>query len=74
MRERVIDRERPPFDPLLETLPLDELHRDEGLPLVLADLVYRADVGMIERGGRLRLVIEARLRVGVARELAAGGT
>ena len=38
-RERLIDRERPPLDPILETLPLNELHRDERLTLVLVDLV-----------------------------------
>ena len=67
--ERLIDRERPPVDPLLEALPLDELHRDEGLPLVLVDLVYRADIGMVERGGGLRLVHEAGLGLLVAGEL-----
>ena len=66
----VIDRERPPVGPLLEALPFDEFHRYEGLSLVLADLVYRADVRMIERGSRLRLANEARLGIRVPRELA----
>jgi hypothetical protein len=37
----------------------DELHREEVLPLVFADLVDRDDVGMIEVGCDLRLGPEA---------------
>ena len=36
----------------IEGLAVNELHRDEGASLNLADLVNRANVGMVERGGR----------------------
>ena len=38
-------------EPRVERLSLDELHRDVGLAVRLADFVDRADVRMVERGG-----------------------
>jgi hypothetical protein len=40
-------------------MPVNELHDEVGSPIVLADIVQSADVRMIERGGGLRLTLEA---------------
>jgi hypothetical protein len=63
------DLERPLPDPLGERLPLEELHRDEVLPLVLLDRVDRADAGVVELRGRLGLALEALERRRVLRQL-----
>ena len=44
---------------LAEALPLDELHGDPGVAVVLADLVDRDDVRVVEGRGGARLVLEA---------------
>ena len=45
--------ERPPAQVLAEGLAFEQLHRDEGPTVNLADLVDGADVGVIERRGGL---------------------
>ena len=62
--ERLVDLERPPADAVLQALPLDVLHRHEEAPVRFVDLVNDADVGMAERGRRLRLMEKARLLLG----------
>ena len=52
-----------------EAAALDQLHAEVMLALVLADLVDRHDVGMIEIGRGLRLGVEA-LHVGGGGQLA----
>ena len=47
------------MDPLAERLAAQQLHRDVVMTLVLADVVDRADVGVIERGRGARLAPEA---------------
>src|SRR5262249_40657242 len=42
-----------------QCLPFQQLHSDEGLTLVLVDVVNRADVGMIERTRSPRLALKA---------------
>jgi hypothetical protein len=56
-------------DPLLQRLPLHPLHRDEGVALVLADLVDHADAGVVEGGGGAGLALEALAGLGVAGQL-----
>ena len=52
-----------PSEQLLEGLALDELHHDVGEPVLLAHVVDRADVG----------VLQGRAQAGLALEAAAGG-
>ena len=47
-------------EPLAERLPFDVLHRDVVLAVSgLAERVDRADVGVVEGGGRARFLLEA---------------
>ena len=74
MIDREADRERPPADLVGERPPFEQLHRDEGPAVVLADLVDGADVRMVERRRRPRLAREpieraARLPDHVGQEL-----
>ncbi len=55
----LVQRQRPPLDPLLERLAVVVRHHEVELAVVgLVDLVDRADVGMVERRGGLRLLQE----------------
>jgi hypothetical protein len=60
---------RSPVDAMLERLALEQLHDDEVLVLVLADVVDRADVRMIQSRGRLRLALKALDGHGIARQI-----
>ncbi len=51
----VVELERPRPETVPQRLALEQFHRDEGLALVLVDVVDRADVGVLERGGGPRL-------------------
>ncbi len=44
-------------------MPVQKLHGDEGLAVLLADFVDGADVGMVQSGGGLRFALEARQRL-----------
>ncbi len=59
--------EGPPGDAVLERLAFQKLHHDEGLPLVLVDVVDGADAGVVEGRGGPGLALEALLGL-VARE------
>src|SRR6201984_3846645 len=52
-------------DPVLERQPIQKLHHDEGLAILLPDFIDRADVGMVERRGRLCFPLEASQRLWV---------
>src|SRR5262249_62331117 len=41
-------------DAVLQRLAFQKLHGDEGLAILLVDVVTGADVGMVQRRGRLR--------------------
>src|SRR5262249_32030034 len=45
-------------DPMLERLPFEELHDDEGLPLVLPDVMNGADIGMVKCRSSPSLALE----------------
>ena len=61
----------PFFEPLGERLAAEVLHHEERLPVVLPDVVQRADVGVLEGGDGTGLALEAGTRVGS--EANAGG-
>src|SRR5215813_10213707 len=45
-------------NPVLEGLPLQILHGDEGLAFILADLVDGTDMGMVQSGGGARFALK----------------
>lgn len=55
----LLGEERPPSDPVLQRLPMQQLQHDEALTFVVTDVVDDADVGMFERGGGPSLPFEA---------------
>ena len=57
--ERGLEVERLALQPGGQRLALDVLHGDEAVPVRIADVIYGADVGMVERRGRLRLAQQA---------------
>ncbi len=63
--QRLSEGERTGHEPVAERLPFDELHHDEVASRVLVDVVDRADVRVLERGGGARLTAQTlqRLRV-----------
>ncbi len=54
---------------MLERDAIQEFHGDEGMSLVLTDVVDGADVGMIQGRGSLRLALEAAQRLQVAHDV-----
>ena len=44
---------------MLQRQPVQKFHGDECLPVLLANVMDRADVGMIQGGSRLRFTLEA---------------
>ena len=55
-------------DHVLERDPIQEFHDEKGASIFLADVVNRADVGMIERGGGLGFASESFERLAVLGE------
>src|ERR1035437_9646085 len=56
--EHRLDLQRFAIDPVPERLPFQQLHRDEGSPIGLVNLVDRADVRMVQRGRSLGFPLE----------------
>ena len=56
--EQVVHLDRTPIDAVLERLAVEKFHGDEGLAVLLADVVNGADVRMIQRGGGLGFALE----------------
>ncbi len=67
--EQRVQRQRSRADPLLQRRPLEILHHDERPPVLLADVVDRADIRVIQRGGRPRFAREPGQRCWILREL-----
>ena len=57
--EQHIRVQRPPRDAVFKRSALQKLHRDKGLLATFANIVDRADVGMIEGGGSASFTPEA---------------
>ena len=52
-------------DEMLQRHPVEKLHDQEGVAILLPNFMNSADIGMIESGSRLRLPLEARQGWGV---------
>ena len=57
--EHHIDRQRSAVDPAAERAALEQLHHEKRQAVVLADVVHRADVRVIQRGRRARLALKS---------------
>ena len=68
-RQQRFHLQRTPSDPLPQRHAIQKLHGDEGSPVVLADFVNRADVGMVQRRRRPRLAPKALQRQRFARRI-----
>jgi hypothetical protein len=62
----LFERKRPALQAIGERLAFDQLHDDVVQPVVVTDVVQRADVRMIQRRDRLRFTIEAGMKLRVA--------
>jgi hypothetical protein len=51
---------------MLQRQPVQKLHGDESLSVLFADVVDRADVGVIQCGGSLGFALKARQRLWVS--------
>ena len=58
--------ERMGGDQVFQRCAIQKFHRDELLSVMLADLVNRADIGMVQRRSRLCLSLEAHQRQGIS--------
>ncbi len=67
--EKLFFRQRAGFNALLQRAALEQFHHHERVPVLLADVVDRADVRVVQRGRRARLALEAFLGVRVTEEL-----
>src|SRR3954447_14035323 len=59
----------PAPDPLLQALPLQLLHDDEGMALVVIDVMDNADVGMVQLRGGARFAFKALQGFAIVEEL-----
>jgi len=58
----------PAGDTVLQSLALEQLHDDEGPSIVFVDVVNRADIGMIQRGGGAGFPPESLDGLGILRD------
>ena len=64
--EQYLVLDRLSADGVFERHAIQKLHRDKSAAVCLAYVVNRANVGMVESGGRLRFPLKARQRLGIA--------
>ena len=67
--EDALRDERTGFQELLDGPALEQFHGDEGLPVMISELVNRTDVRMLERRCQARLALEAAEPLGGADRL-----
>ena len=67
--EHAVERQRAARELVLQRPAVEQFHDDELLAVVLADVVDRADVRVVERRGDARLAAEAVERFGVGGEI-----
>ena len=72
--ERRIQVERTGGQPIRQRHSVEKLHDDEGAPVLVADVVDRADVRVIQGRRGTSFALESRQRVSVQRKLGAKGT
>ena len=65
-RQRLVERERSPGDPLGQRRAFDQFEHERGAAGALLDAVNAGDAGMIQRREHLRLAAEPRQPIGVA--------
>src|SRR5271166_2012589 len=58
-RKKGFDLQRTTQDVVLQSSSIHEFHDDEGAPVLLADVINGADVGMVQSGSSLGLPPEA---------------
>jgi hypothetical protein len=68
-RDEHFEGERTLDDVVLERGALQEFHGDESLAVFFADVVNRADIRVIERGGGLRFALKASERAGIGADI-----
>ncbi len=68
-RQQKFLRYRAPVNAMLQRHSFQKFHGDKRMPVLLADIVNGADVGMIQRRGRLRLALKAGQHVRVSRDV-----
>ena len=66
--QRVLDVQGSARDPVSQRFTLEVLHDEELDAVLLADVVKRADVRMVQRGDALRLALETLTKKRVARQ------
>ena len=49
-REKSLRFHRAPRDAVLQRHPIEKFHGNEGVPVLLADVINCADIGMVQRG------------------------
>ena len=65
-REKHFHFQRTPSDAVFQGRAVQKLHGDEGLAILLTDVINGANIRMIQSGGRLRLTLKPRQGLAIA--------